>query len=339
MGSSLGAFLAALAIDPHALSEFIADPDACMERFGVGVADRELIRSGDAPALAAGLAREDRSEAGASADGAATPSGDRIERRGSLVVVGTGIKSVGQLTVEAIAHIRVADRLFYLVAEPLAERAIAALNPRAQSLASLYGAGKARRDTYREMGERILASVRAGWNTCAVFYGHPGVFVDPAHAAIRQARTEGFEAALLPGVSSEDCLFADLGVDPAAAGCQSYEATDFLVNRRQIDLTSNVVIWQPGVLGDRTFNWTVRESSPFDLLVRRLLESYPPEHQACIYQAAVLPGCKATVNWVPIGSLNRSQLSIISTLFIPPSQVPRFDLGLYFALAGPGRPD
>lgn len=41
------------------------------------------------------------------------------------------------------------------------------------------------------MIERILQSVRSGGMTCAIFYGHPGVFVYPAHEAIRRARAEG----------------------------------------------------------------------------------------------------------------------------------------------------
>jgi len=31
---------------------------------------------------------------------------------------------------------------------------------------------------------------------------------------------------MLPGISAEDCLVADLGIDPASSGCQSYEAND-----------------------------------------------------------------------------------------------------------------
>ena len=66
------------------------------------------------------------------------------------------------------------------------------------------------------MAEAILEPVRAGKRVCAAFYGHPGVFVLPSHDAISRARAEGFEATMLPGVSAEDCLVADLGVDPAA---------------------------------------------------------------------------------------------------------------------------
>src|SRR2546429_6584747 len=49
----------------------------------------------------------------------------------------------------------------------------------------------------------------------------------------RQAREEGFEAEMLPAVSAEDCLFADLGVDPGDEGCQSFEATSFLLFRSE----------------------------------------------------------------------------------------------------------
>src|SRR5437773_2103233 len=82
--------------------------------------------------------------------------------------------------------------------------------------AGLSAPGKPRRETYAEMVEELLAPVRAGHNVCAAFYGHPGVFVNPGHEAIRRARAEGFPARMLPAVSALDCLVADLGIDPAA---------------------------------------------------------------------------------------------------------------------------
>jgi hypothetical protein len=85
---------------------------------------------------------------------------------------------------------------------------------------------------------------------CVVFYGHPGVFVQPAHEAIRVARLEGFTARMLPGISAEDCLFADIEVDPGVYACQSFEATDFLVRKRKFDPRSPLVLWQIGSIGD-----------------------------------------------------------------------------------------
>src|SRR5262245_3161399 len=96
--------------------------------------------------------------------------------KGSLVVVGTGIKVVGQLTLEAIAWMRRADKLLYLVADPVAEETIRSLNPAgAESMYGFYDEGKPRLETYNQMIDRIIACVRAGFLTCAAFYGHPGV--------------------------------------------------------------------------------------------------------------------------------------------------------------------
>ena len=69
---------------------------------------------------------------------------------------------------------------------------------------------------------------------CLVSYGHPGVFAYPMHEAIRQAKALGHSAVMFPAVSCEDAFFADLGVDPGQSGCQSFEATDFLVYQRRL---------------------------------------------------------------------------------------------------------
>src|SRR5205085_11822477 len=134
-------------------------------------------------------------------------------KKGSLVIVGTGIRTVGHLTTEAIAWMKAADKLLYVVADPIAEDVIKRFNPDgAESLSELYDDGKPRMDTYDEMVERILSCVRNGLRTCVAFYGHPGVFVYPSHESIRRARSEGFSAKMLPGISAEDCLFADMGI-------------------------------------------------------------------------------------------------------------------------------
>jgi len=246
--------------------------------------------------------------------------------RGSLVVVGTGIKTTGHLTTEAIAWMKRADKLLYVVGDPIAVESIQRLNPKgAESLYVFYGEGKPRLDTYHEMVNRILQCVRAGSVTCAAFYGHPGVFVYPSHEAIRRARSEGFSARMLPGISAEDCLFADLGVDPAMSGCQSYEATDFLVHGRVIDTSCPVILWQIGVVGDWTFKKNGYDLSALPLLVERLCQYYSPDHMTCVYEAAVYPGCDPVIKWVPIRQLEEAGLSAVSTLYVPPSRKPTPD--------------
>lgn len=168
----------------------------------------------------------------------------------SLTVVGTGIR-LSQMSMESRVAIESAGKVLYNVADAVTELGIKKLNPTAESLQPFYGPQKHRLLSYLEMVERILSFVREGLEVCAAFYGHPGVFVYPSHEAVRRAREEGFTARMLPAVSSEDCLFADLGVDPAESGCQSFEATDFLIRRRKFDPHSPLILWQIGCIG----NW------------------------------------------------------------------------------------
>jgi uncharacterized protein YabN with tetrapyrrole methylase and pyrophosphatase domain len=257
-----------------------------------------------------------------------TTNGDRAA--GSLLVVGTGSRTVGQLTVESIAWLEKADKVLYVIGDPVAEAAIARLNPEgAESLSVLYGEGKPRLQTYNEMVERILECVRAGMLTCVACYGHPGVFVYPSHESIRRARAEGYEARMLPGISAEDCLFADLGVDPGIHGCQSYEATDFLANGRVIDPSSSVILWQIGVVGDATFKRFGYDLSALPLLLERLFQYYPPDHVVYLYEAAVFPECEPVIRPVPLHSLGQQAMTAGYTLYIPPAFAPRADPVMY----------
>ena len=260
-------------------------------------------------------------------------SGGHNVAHGSLIVVGTGIRTVGQLTTESIAWMRIADKLLYLVSDPIATDLILRLNPDgAESVQGFYAEGKSRRQTYVEMVEHILTRVRGGYTTCVACYGHPGVFANPTHEAVRRAKDEGFAAKMLPGISAEDCLFADLGVDPGQHGCQSYEATDFLINRRVIDPTSSVILWQIGGLGDATFKRERYNLSGLPLLVDRLCGIYPADHVVCLYEAAVLFGCQPVIVHLPIRDLATADLSPITTVYIPPARASTPDWSLYFRL-------
>lgn len=237
-------------------------------------------------------------------------------------MVGTGLRTVGQMSTESIAWIRAADRVLYVVGDPVAERVIHDLNPAAmESLQRLYGEGQDRLATYEAMVDRILDSVRAGERVCAVFYGHPGVFVYPSHEAVKRARAEGYSAVMLPGISAEDCLFADLCIDPAATGCLSYEATDFLFNQRPMDPASALVLWQIGILGNGHYRAEGRYPTPLmPYLIEKLATHYPLTHQVAVYEAAVHFGCKPRITPVELTALQHVDLSAASTLFIGPAQ-------------------
>lgn len=237
---------------------------------------------------------------------------------GSLTVVGTGIQLVGHITLAAKAWIEQADKVLFAVADPVTAKWLGTLNATAETL-PYNTENQRRRETYREMVERILAEVRQGLNVCAVFYGHPGVFADPAHEAIRQARREGFRAQMLPGISAEDCLFADLGLDPGKNGCQSFEATDFLIRRRKFDPSSALILWQIAMVGNLGFYKEGGQLRGLTVLAEVLETHYGCDHEVIVYEAAVYyPVCEPVIVRVPLFKLPETKVAQVSTLYVPP---------------------
>jgi uncharacterized protein YabN with tetrapyrrole methylase and pyrophosphatase domain len=243
---------------------------------------------------------------------------------GSLTVVGTGIRMGVHLTPEARAAIDASDELLHLAADSLTEEWLLGLHPRSTSLSSEYRVGEAREKIYERIVERLLAPVREGRRVSAAFYGHPGIYVRPSHEAIRRARDEGHEAHMLPAVSAEDCLFADLGIDPATTGCASYDATDFLLRSPPIDAASALLLWQITVIGDPN---AVAEPR-FDnvhVLVERLAETYRLDHEVIVYEASPYPTAKPVIERVSLAALPDAPLTPLSTLYVPPAMVREFD--------------
>ncbi len=182
-----------------------------------------------------------------------------------------------------------------------------------------YREGKSRPDIYDEIVKRTLKFVREGLNVCVVYYGHPGVFVTPSHESIRQARAEGYTARMLPGISAEDCLFADLGIDPGAIGCQSFEATDFLLHRRKFDTSSHLILWQIGLIGEFAWNSAEHNKSRLDILIDFLKKHYGTHREVFVYEAVEYAICKPIIQRLPLSQLvDRAYVSHGSTLYIPP---------------------
>jgi uncharacterized protein YabN with tetrapyrrole methylase and pyrophosphatase domain len=248
-------------------------------------------------------------------------------------VVGTGIQLAVHLTPLARAAIEKADELFYLVRDPVTRWWITRLNANARSLSDFYAPGRARAETYRAMVDEILASVRSGKVVCAAFYGHPGIFVDPGHAAIRRAREEGFKATMQPGISAADCLFADLGLDPADGGCQSYEATTFLIHDYKVERSATLVLWQVGVIGQLAAG--PASSEGMLALVERLEEDYPAEHETIIYEASPYAFVGPLVRRAPLSELAGIDIPTLGTLVIPPREKARLNLKMLDRLGLP----
>jgi len=243
---------------------------------------------------------------------------------GSVVFVGTGFSLITQATGEAIREIERAQKVLFLVADPAAARWLRSLNSTAESLSTHYAQGKARSDSYREMADRILAHARRGERVCVALYGHPGIGCDPTHIVVARAREEGIPAGIQPGISSDACLFADLGIDPMDAGVQAYEASLFVFRRPRIDTRAGLLLWQAGFVGETSIGVSDGAGAAgARMLVAALKKYYAPSHRAAVYQASWYPICPPSIEWMPIRSLVGGMKSSGCTLYIPPARTRR----------------
>ena len=212
------------------------------------------------------------------------------------------------------------DALNSRVSDAIVELWLQRMRPDMRSLQPYYREGKRRTRSYREMIDAMIAEVRAGKRVCGVFYGHPGVFAQVPHHVISQARGEGFEAEMQPGISAEDCLYADLGIDPGTFGCQHYEASQLMLYQRRLDPSAYLVLWQIGVVGDRSVSRLTTGPGHRQLLVDLLVEEgYPREHEVIVYEAATLPIASPRMTRIALSGLVGVELRPQSTLVVPPA--------------------
>lgn len=238
-------------------------------------------------------------------------------KRKALSLIGSGIKSVSHLTIEAQAYIKQADIVLYLVNEPIIEEWLQRNSRKFLSLENIYFSCAYREDSYKQIVQEILSQFSYHNNVSVVLYGHPTVFAHPGLKAIQVLEEAGGEVAILPGISAEDCLFVDLRIDPGVNGCYSIEATNFLLYDRVIDPLSDLVLWQIGVLGDFTTEQKIKSKEIIDILLSKLLSFYDANHRAFLYEAALYPTQKPKIQEFDLENLCDQQFTSISTLFIP----------------------
>ena len=249
-------------------------------------------------------------------------------RRGSLACVGMGMTLGSHLTPLARSHIQQADVVFAGLSDGIVELWLQRMHPDVRSLQPYYREGKSRLQTYREWVELMMAEVRAGKRVCGVFYGHPGVFAWSPHKAVAVARAEGFPAHMEPGVSAEDCLYADLGIDPGRFGCQHFEASQLLLFERRIDPTAYLVLWQVGMVGDRSLARFSTGPAYRQVLVDLLSRDYPLDHEVIAYRAATLPIERPSIRRLALRNLPDAPLTVEETVVLPPATTlkPNFEI-------------
>lgn len=181
------------------------------------------------------------------------------------VIVGLGLAPAGQLTVEVAAWLKQVDHLFYLPSP--AGQWLADHEPRAIAT------------TLDTVLDQLLPLLGQGQSTCLAVSGHPAM--QPGlQTVVQQIRGRGYEAWLTAAISVEDCLFADLGLDPGRGGCQSFRASHFLAGQPRFDPRATLLLWDIAAIG----------RPELATLTAQLQTHYPADYPIILYEVGFRPG-------------------------------------------------
>lgn len=190
-------------------------------------------------------------------------------------------------------------------------------------LSDEYESGRDRSKSYNIMADKVLT--RAETTDAPVgliVYGHPTVGVTPTGLISDRAPDEGLSVSVLPSVSSLDCLYTDLGINPLDRGLQIFEATDLLVYNTQLNTSIPTLIMQIGLVGTRLYDDNENKPERFTPVREYLTQFYPPDHRIHIVRTATMPLAspeRITIQLDEIESV-ADRIDDTHTLYVPPAR-------------------
>lgn len=238
-----------------------------------------------------------------------------------IYIVGTGMVGYRQLTQEAIGALEQVERIYLIHYQELVYEYMENFADDIVNLTSVYEQNENRSDTYETMAETVLSGAKECEGSVALaLYGHPLVFVSPSRWIVERAPDRGLSVDVRPGISSMDCLYVDLMLDPAESGIQMIEATDLLVREYELNPDIATMIWQIGVVESSLYS--KKESSPerFSRLRNYLQQFYPHDHTAYIVKTATYPITESEQIEFKLSEFEsiHDQINAVHTLYIPP---------------------
>ncbi|WP_059006343.1 SAM-dependent methyltransferase [Streptomyces specialis] len=240
-----------------------------------------------------------------------------------ISVVGIGTVSLVQMTREADAVLRRAEVLLVLHGQSLVlDYMREHYEADVVDLSSAYAEDKSRSQTYIEVAQAVIdaATQGRGRRVAYVTSGHPFVLVKPTQLILQAAQERGIPVTRVPGVSSLDAVWSDLGFDPGPDGALMFEATSLLLRRYPLIPTVPLFLWQVNTVETALYSTHKNRPERFDRLQKYLLEFYPPDHVAVLAHSASLPVTRSELVEIPLDGLGVLAEVATSThiLYVPP---------------------
>ena len=241
--------------------------------------------------------------------------------RVDLYIVGLGIRGASQVTKETEGVLRRCRRVFSAAVFPQMNRYLRTICPDVIDLNFLRRQGEIRLKVYERMVEMVLEGAGESPPVALATYGHPLVYMAPSRWLLHRAPQCGLTVKMLAAVSSIDCLFVDLQLDPGPGGLQMYGANALLLRKRPLQPDVPCLILQPGSVETGLDSMNVgSRPKRFRRLKEYLLGFYPPTHEVIVATApSALKGLPVQKG-VTLGKLESAHTHLYqdATLYIPP---------------------
>ncbi len=202
-----------------------------------------------------------------------------------VALVGWGTRGVEQVTVEQLRALGQArDVVVDPGAPPSIFELLRAYPAEVHDLRALYRDGQQRRDAYQAMAEAVLELAQRRGRTVWLTYGHPLVYSTPSRILARECRARGLRLSILSGISSLAEIMSVLELDIAERDLQVVFANHLVSRPRPLDPLVDLVVMQPGALGETGIcrdpaQRQRRDVSAYRELQAHLLRFYPPQHR------------------------------------------------------------
>lgn len=241
-----------------------------------------------------------------------------------LIIAGTGIKFLSHLTYETQFAVKTCDCVLYLLNEPAIKKWIDDNAKKAFSLDDIYFSNKNREESYHMIERAVESYLENHEHVCFITYGNPIFFSSFTSNIVTTLKQKKISVDIIPAISSLDCLYTDLVIDPSDHGIQSFEATSFILNNQMFTSDTPLIIWQIGVIGitDIIKNKIdlQRRSQFINIFVNKLMENFSPNHECFHYVASQYPGVQSSIIKMTLDELRFFNIDRLATLYIPPEK-------------------
>jgi hypothetical protein len=102
-------------------------------------------------------------------------------------------------------------------------------------------------------------------------------------------------------------------------GCQHFEAGQLLFFERRLDTSAYLVLWQVGLVGDRSLARFTTSGAYRQVLVDVLSQDYPLDHEIILYRAVTLPIQKPRIRRIALRDLPHVDVPTEETVILPPA--------------------